>query len=66
MVFTFNNMHQLRHMFSTLVNLFMWHLICRKQLCSSWLESQTVKTNRIKGKSKLLTEFTYAQGSISS
>ena len=66
MVFTFNNMHQLRHMFSTPVNLFMWHLICRKQLCSSWLESQTVKTNRMKGKSKLLTEFTYAQGSISS
>lgn len=50
MVFTFSNMCTLCHMFSTLINLFMWHFICRQQLCSSWLESHTVKTNRMKGR----------------
>lgn len=65
MVFTFNNMYQLRHMFSTLVNLFMWHFICRQQLCSSGLESPTVKTNGMKSRGNLLSELTCAEGSIS-
>lgn len=60
MVFTFSNMHKLCHMFSTLVNLFMWHFICRQQLCSSWLESHAMKTRGMEGGEKLLRELTFA------